>query len=98
MENDRDHRALRDELRLVRRDIAMLQEQYQLLVRDPKNLLGILERFGGVCLCSRKRPRNDITGEDAPRKRRRRTHPTGQLDRVCVALAVHYATGPIVLG
>ena len=47
VENDREHRALRDELRLARRDIATLQYQYQILVRDQKNLLGILERFGG---------------------------------------------------
>ena len=48
VENDREHRALRDELRLARRDIATLQYQYQILVRDHKNLLGILERFGGL--------------------------------------------------
>ena len=47
MENDREHRALRDELLLARRDIAALQDQYQILVRDRKTLLGVLERFGG---------------------------------------------------
>ena len=47
VENDREHRALCDELRLARRDIAMLQDQHQILVRDQKNLLGILEHFGG---------------------------------------------------
>ena len=48
VENDREHRALRDELRLARRDIETLQDQYQILFRNQKNLLGILERFGGL--------------------------------------------------
>ena len=99
VENDREHRALRDELRLARRDIAMLQDQHQILVRDQKNLLGILERFGGGSALALGRDHVPTVRAKMPHvKRRRRTHPTGLLDRVCVALAVHYTTWPSVLG
>ena len=60
LENERDIRVLRDKLEATRRKTALLRDQHDNLVRDHKNLLGILERAGH--LRSRKRPRTDSTG------------------------------------
>ena len=51
---------LRDELEAARRKTASLKDQLEVLVRDHKNRLGILERGG--CLCSHKRSRTDSMG------------------------------------
>ena len=64
--NERERRLLRDELAASRRETALLKEQHDILVRDHKNLLEIIERAG--CLRSRKRPRTDSTvGDDQHR-------------------------------
>ena len=82
MENDREHRALRDDLGLARRDIATLQDQ----------------RFGGAVLALGRDHVPTVRTKTPHVKRRKHTHPMGLLDRVYVALAVHYMTGPSVLG
>ena len=79
--------------------VVTLQDQYQILVRDQKNLLGILERFGGGSALALGRDHVPTVRAKTPHvKRRKHTHPMGLLDRVYVALAVHYMTGPSVLG
>ncbi|CAI5743612.1 unnamed protein product [Peronospora destructor] len=66
LENERGRQALRDELLSARREILSLQTQLGNLVRDHKNLLGILERNG--CIRPRKKPRADSTGGADQRK------------------------------
>ena len=79
---------MRDELEADRREIASLKEQLDCLVRDHKNLLGILDRAGCLRYC--KRPCTDSTGGDDQHRRRMRAHPARQLNRVCITLAVQY--------
>ena len=66
LESERENRRLRDELEAARRETASLKDQLECLVRDYKNLLGILERSGYLRSC--KSTRTDSTGGDAPRK------------------------------
>ena len=66
LKNEREKRHLRDGLEAGRRKTALLKELLESLVRDHKNLLGILERAS--CLRARKRPRTDSTGEDDQHK------------------------------
>ena len=66
LENERNIHHLHDELEAARRETALLRYQHEDLVRDVKNLMGILERAGH--LCSRKTPRTYITGEDDQHK------------------------------
>ena len=60
LESERGRHALRDELSSARREIESLQTQLGSLVRDHKNLLGILDQGGNIR--PQKKPRTDTTG------------------------------------
>ena len=73
LENEREHRALRDELQAIRREVEStrremvgLQDQNKKLVRGNKNLLEILERGGYFRF--RMKARADGKDEDVQRK------------------------------
>ena len=86
MENEQSIHSLRDRLRSAYHEIESLRVQTDRLEYKCKDLMSILERGG--YLHRRKKARTDSTGGDILRWMR--SHRTGQLDRVCVALAVHY--------
>ena len=48
IEKEREICRLRDELEAARRETALLRDQHENLVRDHKNLLGILECAGHI--------------------------------------------------
>ena len=62
LESERTRHAFRDEVAEISRQNAALQSQIEMLGRDYKNLVDILERGG--CILPRKRPRGDGTGGD----------------------------------
>ena len=66
LENKRERRVLREELAVARRENMLLRYQHESLVRDHKNMLGILEYNG--YLSFRKRPRTSSTGGVARHK------------------------------
>lgn len=66
LDNERERRLLSDELESARREIELVENQHESLVRDHKNLLGVPER--GDCLSSSKRPRTDSKGGDGQHK------------------------------
>ena len=66
LKSEREKQRLRDEQEAARSETASLKDQLGCLVRDHKNLLGILERAS--YLRSRKRPRTDGTGGDDQHK------------------------------
>ena len=103
LENERSIRSLRDELAAARQDnshfreeLAALRTQTERLESERKNLLEILERGG--YLHRRKRPRTDGRAETSNVKRRMRSHPTRQLNGVCIALAVQHTKWADELG
>ena len=61
LEFERKYHALRDELPSARREFEDLRTRHENLVRDHKNLLGILEKGGQIR--PRKKPRSDGTGK-----------------------------------
>ena len=66
LENERERRVLCEELAAARRETALLKDQHESLLRDLKNMFGILQHAG--CLYSRKRPRTVSTGGDTQHK------------------------------
>ena len=60
LDNKLESRVLRDELAAARRESDLLRDQHKSLVRNCKNLLGILEH--GSCIRSRKNCCTDSTG------------------------------------
>ena len=61
-----------------------------------KNLMDVLER-GAIFIVGRGLVLN-VRAETPHEKRRLRTHPTRQLDLLCVALSAQHAKGADVLG
>ena len=60
LKNERVIRRLLDDLESTRREIASVKIQFEILVRDHKSMLRILDHDG--CLHFRMRPRTDSTG------------------------------------
>ena len=89
LENEQKRQDFHDEVADIRRQHAALQSQIEKLARDQKNLLGVLDHGGSIR--PRKIPRGDGTGGDDRHtsvKRRIRTHPARQLDRLHIAFAM----------
>ena len=103
LEYERKSHSLRDELASAHRGFENLltqhenfQVQHENLVRDRKNLFGILEKGGHIR--PRKKPRTDGTVGATNVQCRMRSHPTWQFYRVRISSAMQYTKWTNELG
>ena len=91
LKNEYECRVVRDELASARRETALRSDEHNHLVREQINLLGFLS-VPDLPIIMNVLVRM-VRAETPKIKRRKRAHPTSQLNLVCIFLAVQYTKG-----